>query len=105
MNKENFRVQSDICTDLFIGFLLTRVLICSIKIMFFQLQLQRDGYNLPSHDALTQILPNYHRPVKGAKTKPHHAARQEQERAAEKQPPSNKPIINHTHQIRPPHTQ
>lgn len=69
----------------------------------FPLQLQKDGYDLPSHDALAQILPNYL--FKGAKTELHRAAQQEQERPAERPEATqaNKPNINHTYQVHHPH--
>ncbi len=69
----------------------------------FPLQLQKDGYNLPSHDALAKILPNYL--IKGAQTELHRAAQQEQERPAERPEATqaNKPNINHTYQVHHPH--
>ncbi|XP_037623988.1 coiled-coil domain-containing protein 33 isoform X1 [Sebastes umbrosus] len=57
----------------------------------------RDRYNLPSHDALAQILPN--------KTELQRAAQQEQERPAERPEATqaHKPNINHTYQVHHPH--
>ncbi|XP_078023990.1 coiled-coil domain containing 33 isoform X1 [Epinephelus lanceolatus] len=63
--------------------------------------LQRGGYDLPSHDALAQILPNGRYPLKGAKTEPHRAAQQEQEKPEAAQ--ANKPNINHTYQVHHAH--
>ncbi|XP_032380521.1 coiled-coil domain-containing protein 33 [Etheostoma spectabile] len=69
------------------------------------LRLLKDGYNLPSHDALAQILPNGRYLFKGAKTELHRAAQQEQKRPAERPEASqaNRPKINHTYQVHQPH--
>lgn len=71
----------------------------------FPLQLQENGYDLPSHDALAQILPNDHHFSKAAKPELHRAAKQEQERPAEspEATQANKPDINHTYQVHQPH--
>uniref|UniRef100_UPI0037E72115 coiled-coil domain-containing protein 33 n=1 Tax=Semicossyphus pulcher TaxID=241346 RepID=UPI0037E72115 len=69
----------------------------SVKTIF-PLQLQKGAYNLPSHDALAQILPNYSHFFKGAKTELHRDAQQ-----VKKRPEVNKPNINHTYQIHHPH--
>ncbi|XP_029290226.1 coiled-coil domain-containing protein 33 isoform X2 [Cottoperca gobio] len=65
----------------------------------------KDGYNLPSHDALAQILPNGRYPFKEARTELHRAAQQEQERPAERPEATqaNKPNINHTYQVHHAH--
>lgn len=73
----------------------------SVKTIF-PLSLQKDSYDLPSHDALAQILPNDRQLFKGARTELHRAAQQEQERPAER-PEANKPNINHTYQVHHPH--
>ncbi|XP_030281063.1 coiled-coil domain-containing protein 33 isoform X4 [Sparus aurata] len=67
--------------------------------------LQENGYDLPSHDALAQILPNDHHFSKAAKPELHRAAKQEQERPAEspEATQANKPDINHTYQVHQPH--
>ncbi|XP_070763106.1 coiled-coil domain-containing protein 33 [Enoplosus armatus] len=69
------------------------------------LLLQKDGYDLPSHNALAQILPHGRYLFKGAKTELHRAAQQEQERPAERPEATqaNKPNINHTYQVHHPH--
>lgn len=54
-------------------------------------QLQKDDYNLPSHDALAQILPDYL--VSGGKTELQNATHQEQK----------KPNINRTYKTHHPH--
>ncbi|XP_078112351.1 coiled-coil domain containing 33 [Sander vitreus] len=68
-------------------------------------KLLKDGYDLPSHDALAQILPNGRYLFKGAKTELHRAAQQEQKRPAERPeaPQANRPNINHTYQVHHPH--
>ncbi|XP_035520770.1 coiled-coil domain-containing protein 33 [Morone saxatilis] len=68
-------------------------------------KLQKDGNNLPSHDALSQILPKYRYLSKGADAELHGAAQQEQERPAERPETTkaNKPNINHTYQVHHPH--
>ncbi|XP_059190757.1 coiled-coil domain-containing protein 33 [Centropristis striata] len=60
------------------------------------IKLQKDGYNLPSHDALAKILP---------KTELQEAAQQQQETPAERPvaPQADKPNINHTYQVHHPH--
>lgn len=72
---------------------------------YFLLQSHKDGYNLPSHDALAHILPDYRNLLKGANTELHREAQQEQERPAERAEATqaNKPNINHTYQIHQPH--
>ena len=67
----------------------------------FPLQLQKDGYDLPSHDALAQILENGRYLFKGAKAELH----QDEERPAERPEATqtNKPNINHTYQVHHPH--
>ncbi|XP_030281061.1 coiled-coil domain-containing protein 33 isoform X2 [Sparus aurata] len=69
------------------------------------IKLQENGYDLPSHDALAQILPNDHHFSKAAKPELHRAAKQEQERPAEspEATQANKPDINHTYQVHQPH--
>ncbi|KAF1386750.1 hypothetical protein PFLUV_G00098120 [Perca fluviatilis] len=69
------------------------------------LRLLKDGYDLPSHDALAQILPNGRYLFKGAKTELHRAVQQEQKRPAERPeaPQVNRPNINHTYQVHHPH--
>ncbi|XP_031138430.1 coiled-coil domain-containing protein 33 isoform X5 [Sander lucioperca] len=65
----------------------------------------KDGYDLPSHDALAQILPNGRYLFKGVKTELHRAAQQEQKRPAKRPeaPQANRPNINHTYQVHHPH--
>ncbi|XP_035858622.1 coiled-coil domain-containing protein 33 isoform X4 [Sander lucioperca] len=69
------------------------------------LRLLKDGYDLPSHDALAQILPNGRYLFKGVKTELHRAAQQEQKRPAKRPeaPQANRPNINHTYQVHHPH--
>lgn len=71
----------------------------------FPLQLQKNGYDLPSHDALAQILPNDHHLSKVAKPELHRAAKQEPDRPAKRLEAIqvNKPDINHTYQVHQPH--
>ncbi|XP_034542199.1 coiled-coil domain-containing protein 33 [Notolabrus celidotus] len=66
---------------------------------------QKHRYNLPSHDALAQILPNNRIILKGVKTELHRETKQEQKMLAKKPEATqaNKPNINHTYQIRQPH--
>ncbi|XP_031138429.1 coiled-coil domain-containing protein 33 isoform X3 [Sander lucioperca] len=68
-------------------------------------KLLKDGYDLPSHDALAQILPNGRYLFKGVKTELHRAAQQEQKRPAKRPeaPQANRPNINHTYQVHHPH--
>ncbi|XP_028441484.1 coiled-coil domain-containing protein 33 isoform X3 [Perca flavescens] len=75
---------------------------CGLRVL--QTELLKDGYDLPSHDALAQILPNGRYLFKGAKTELHRAAQQEQKRPAERPeaPQANRPNINHTYQIHHP---
>ncbi|XP_053175870.1 coiled-coil domain-containing protein 33 [Scomber japonicus] len=65
----------------------------------------KDRYNLPSHDALVQILPDYQYLLNGANTEPHRAAQQQQDRPTERVEVTqdNKPNINHTYQVHHPH--
>ncbi|XP_034060619.1 coiled-coil domain-containing protein 33 isoform X1 [Gymnodraco acuticeps] len=58
----------------------------------------KDGYNLPSHDALAQILPNGRYLFKGANPRLQRAAQREPER-----PEAKQPNINHTYHIHHPH--
>ncbi|KAK5902197.1 hypothetical protein CesoFtcFv8_007478 [Champsocephalus esox] len=58
----------------------------------------KDGYNLPSHDALAQILPNGRYLFKGANPRLQRAAQREPER-----PEAKQPNINHTYHIHRPH--
>ncbi|CAK6950984.1 coiled-coil domain-containing protein 33 [Scomber scombrus] len=69
------------------------------------IKFHKDRYNLPSHDALVQILPDYRYLLNGANTEPHRAAQQEQERPTERAEvtQANKPNINHTYQVHHPH--
>ncbi|XP_068169888.1 coiled-coil domain-containing protein 33 isoform X2 [Antennarius striatus] len=62
--------------------------------------MKKEGFNLPSHDALAQILPKY-QTLFGEKTE----LQQKEERQAErpKAPQANKPNINHTYHVHPPH--
>ncbi|KAM8751608.1 coiled-coil domain-containing protein 33 isoform 2-T3 [Acanthopagrus schlegelii] len=68
-------------------------------------ELQKNGYDLPSHDALAQILPNDHHLSKVAKPELHRAAKQELDRPAKRLEAIqvNKPDINHTYQVHQPH--
>ncbi|GAA6221379.1 coiled-coil domain-containing protein 33 isoform X1 [Lates japonicus] len=68
-------------------------------------KLQNDGYRLPSHDALAQILPDYRHLVREAETEPQNAAHQEQESPAQRAEATqaNKPNINHTYHVHHPH--
>ncbi|XP_041650589.1 coiled-coil domain-containing protein 33 [Cheilinus undulatus] len=59
-------------------------------------------YNLPSHDALAQILPHNHLLSKGAMPAVHRETIQDQRRA-ERLSHSNRPNINNTYQIQHPH--
>ncbi|XP_042267000.1 coiled-coil domain-containing protein 33 [Thunnus thynnus] len=69
------------------------------------IKFNKGGYNLPSHDALAQILPDYQYHLNGANTELHRAAQQEQERPAERAETTqvNKRNINHTYQVHHPH--
>lgn len=76
----------------------------------FHLQVQKATYDLPSHDALAQILPNYQHVYKGAKTEVHNTGQQQQqqqeeeeERLAERHKLAHKSNINHTYQVHHPH--
>ncbi|XP_068596031.1 coiled-coil domain-containing protein 33 [Brachionichthys hirsutus] len=64
-------------------------------------RVQKDGYNLPSHDALAEILPNYQTLFKREKTD----LQQEEEGPAERPeaPQANKPKISHKYQAHRPH--
>ncbi|XP_050929313.1 coiled-coil domain-containing protein 33 [Lates calcarifer] len=68
-------------------------------------KLQKDGYRLPSHDALAQILPDYRHLVREAETEPQNAAHQEQESPAQRAEATqaSKPNINHTYHVHHPH--
>ncbi|XP_027128531.1 coiled-coil domain-containing protein 33 [Larimichthys crocea] len=68
-------------------------------------KLQKDGYHLPSHDALSQILPNYRQLFRGEKTDLHRAAQQEPDTPVERPEAtqSDKPNMNHTYQVHHPH--
>uniref|UniRef100_A0A3P8TZD2 Coiled-coil domain containing 33 n=1 Tax=Amphiprion percula TaxID=161767 RepID=A0A3P8TZD2_AMPPE len=61
-------------------------------------KLQKDVYNLPSHDALAQILPDY-------RTELQSTTQHEQETPAERAEAAqgSKPNINYTYHIHPPH--
>ncbi|XP_034734936.1 coiled-coil domain-containing protein 33 [Etheostoma cragini] len=70
------------------------------------LRLLKDGYNLPSHDALAEILPNRRYLFKGAKTELHRAPQQQQQKRPAERPEAsqgNRPKINHTYQVHHPH--
>lgn len=75
----------------------------------FHLQVQKARYDLPSHDALAQILPNYQHLYKGAETELHNTDKQQQqeeeEQLAERLEPklAHKSNINHTYQVHHPH--
>ncbi|XP_051238223.1 coiled-coil domain-containing protein 33 isoform X2 [Dicentrarchus labrax] len=76
-----------------------------MKVEMLPLRLQKDGNNLPSHDALSQILPKYSYLSKAVDAELQGAAQQEQERPAERPETTqaNKPNINHTYQVHHPH--
>ncbi|XP_060933207.1 coiled-coil domain-containing protein 33 [Limanda limanda] len=61
---------------------------------------QKDGYHLPSHDALAQILPGYRSPDNKAKAELQNATPQHQRREATQ---ANKPKINQTYHVHHPH--
>ncbi|XP_069383903.1 coiled-coil domain-containing protein 33 isoform X1 [Paralichthys olivaceus] len=61
---------------------------------------QKDGYHLPSHDALAQILPGYRSLCNVAKAELQNATHQQQERETTQ---ANKPKINQTYQVHHPH--
>ncbi|XP_047195941.1 coiled-coil domain-containing protein 33-like [Hippoglossus stenolepis] len=61
---------------------------------------QKDGYHLPSHDALAQILPGYRSLDNEAKAELQNATHQQQRREATQ---ANKPKINQTYQVHHPH--
>ncbi|KAF3688786.1 Coiled-coil domain-containing protein 33 Cancer/testis antigen 61 [Channa argus] len=63
-------------------------------------ELLKDEYNLPSYDALAQILPDYL--VTGAKTELQNASHQEQDRPADRTE-ANKHNINRTYKKHNPH--
>ncbi|XP_062245696.1 coiled-coil domain-containing protein 33 [Platichthys flesus] len=61
---------------------------------------QKDGYHLPSHDALAQILPGYRSHDNEAKAELQNATPQQQRREATQ---ANKPKINQTYHVHHPH--
>ncbi|XP_008275073.1 coiled-coil domain-containing protein 33 [Stegastes partitus] len=68
-------------------------------------KLQKDVYNLPSHDALAQILPDYRSLLSRARTELQSTAQHEQETPAERAEAAqgSKPNINYTYQVHHPH--
>uniref|UniRef100_UPI003AADFB6A coiled-coil domain-containing protein 33 n=1 Tax=Centroberyx gerrardi TaxID=166262 RepID=UPI003AADFB6A len=69
-------------------------------------RLQKDGYSLPSHDALAQILPDYQNLFNTTKTELHSTVQQEQDGAAETAEAAQSNTtknINQTYQVHHPH--
>ncbi|XP_030586926.1 coiled-coil domain-containing protein 33 [Archocentrus centrarchus] len=66
---------------------------------------QRDKYNLPPHDALAQILPDYQLLLNRAKTELQGTAQQDQKTPAERPESAgdSKPNINSTYEVPHPH--
>ncbi|KAM7396771.1 hypothetical protein PAMP_019784 [Pampus punctatissimus] len=65
------------------------------------IKFHKDRHDLPSHDALAQILPDYRYLLSEANTELHRAAQQEQKRPTEREEATqaNKPNINHTYRV------
>ncbi|XP_040894152.1 coiled-coil domain-containing protein 33 [Toxotes jaculatrix] len=71
-----------------------------MKVKMVLLRLQKNGYRLPSHDALAQILPDHRNFASEAKTELQNTTYQEQERSTQRAEvtQANKPNINRTYQ-------
>lgn len=111
--KETIGILSDACL-IFIQILTTYLFTALSKFgnHFWQseticaLQFQRGKYNLPSHDALAQILPDNQLLLNRAKTGLPGTAQLDQKTPAEMtdSTENDKPNINSTYQVPHPHT-